>query len=107
MEGPDDSKNIFFLDAPAGSGKTYVTELMIQALRFKGRLVIPIASTDMAVLLLEQGMTAHKCDIIFWDDTCNSEKALQCRLYYIVSTIIFDSKQSPCLLLLSFAALIT
>jgi hypothetical protein len=61
LEGPDDGKNIFFLDAPAGSGKTYVTELMIQALRFKGRLVIPIASTDMAVLLLEKGMTAHKC----------------------------------------------
>ena len=107
LEGPRDGKNIFFLDAPAGSGKTFFTELMIQALRFKGRLLIPVASTGIAALLLEKGVTAHKCDIIFWDDTCNSEKALQCRLYYIVSTIIFDSKQSPCLLLLSFAALIT
>jgi hypothetical protein len=61
LEGPGDGKNIFFLNAPAGSGKTFVTELMVQALRFKGRLVIPIASTDMAVLLLEKGMTAHKC----------------------------------------------
>ncbi len=107
LEGPSDGKNIFFLDAPAGSGKTFFTELMIQALRFKGRLLIPVASTGIEALLLEKGVTAHKCDIIFWDDTCNSEKALQCRLYYIVSTIIFDSKQSPCLLLLSFAALIT
>jgi chromosomal replication initiation ATPase DnaA len=33
LEGPGDGKNIFFLNAPAGSGKTFVTELMVQALR--------------------------------------------------------------------------
>ena len=41
---------------------------MIQALRFKGRLLIPVASTGIAALLLEKGVTAHKCDIIFWDE---------------------------------------
>jgi hypothetical protein len=61
LEGPGDGKNIFFLNAPAGSGKTFVTELMVQALRFKGRLVIPVASTGIAALLLEKGMNAHKC----------------------------------------------
>lgn len=34
VAGPEFGKNTFFLDDPASSGKTCVTELMIHALRF-------------------------------------------------------------------------
>jgi hypothetical protein len=73
-------KNVFFLDAPAGSGKTFVTELMIQSLRLKNKLVLPVASTGIASLLLEKGMTAHKCFKIpiHTEYSCNPSSPLAC-----------------------------
>ena len=68
------------MDAPAGSGKTFVTELMIQSLRLKNKLVLPVASTGIASLLLEKGMTAHKCFSIpiHTEYSCNPSSPLAC-----------------------------
>lgn len=50
---------LFFLDAPGGTGKTFVTNLLLAKVRQSGRIALAVASSGIAATLLEGGRTAH------------------------------------------------
>ncbi|QRV79981.1 ATP-dependent DNA helicase PIF1 [Ceratobasidium sp. AG-Ba] len=49
----------FFLDGPAGTGKTFLYKALCDKLRSEGRFVICVASSGIASLLLPGGRTSH------------------------------------------------
>lgn len=92
------SRNVFMIDAPAGTGETYTETVICAHLRSMSKLVLCVASTGIAGLQLPGGWTAHsmfklpleeknvsgatcnisaetqraevlrKCDLIVWDE---------------------------------------
>lgn len=50
---------MFFVYGYGGTGKTYLYKTMSAALRSKGEIVLNVASSGIAALLLEGGRTAH------------------------------------------------
>ncbi|XP_024009269.1 uncharacterized protein LOC112084380 [Eutrema salsugineum] len=50
---------MFFVYGSGGTGKTYLWSLLGSALRSQGDVVLKVASSGIAVLLLEGGRTAH------------------------------------------------
>ena len=50
---------IFFLDAPGGTGKTFVIKLILASIRSKNDIALAIASSGIATTLLPGGRTAH------------------------------------------------
>lgn len=55
----DTRSKLFFLDAPAGYGKTFVENALIYKIRSEGKIVLAVASSGIASLLLPHGTTAH------------------------------------------------
>jgi hypothetical protein len=51
--------NSYFLDSPGGCGKTFTLDHLIAAVRSGGRIVLCVASSGIAALLLDGGRTAH------------------------------------------------
>ncbi|KDQ08678.1 hypothetical protein BOTBODRAFT_85219, partial [Botryobasidium botryosum FD-172 SS1] len=51
--------NTFFLHGPGGTGKTYVYRLLAAKVRAQGNIVLCVASSGIAALLLPGGRTAH------------------------------------------------
>ncbi|XP_030069217.1 uncharacterized protein LOC115476778 [Microcaecilia unicolor] len=49
----------FFLDSPAGSGKTYTYNTILSSIRRDGGIALPVASTGIAANLLPGGQTYH------------------------------------------------
>ncbi|GBM72301.1 ATP-dependent DNA helicase pif1 [Araneus ventricosus] len=72
-----DTPKCYFLDGPAGTGKTFVYSTLLHTIRGRGDDVIPVASTGIAATLLigEGGRTAHSVFKIPIDlnatSTCN------------------------------------
>ncbi|GBP12642.1 hypothetical protein EVAR_10294_1 [Eumeta japonica] len=50
---------IFFLDAPGGTGKTFLINLLLAKVRSIQGIALPVASSGIAATLLEGGRTAH------------------------------------------------
>ncbi|XP_049316556.1 uncharacterized protein LOC125779320 [Bactrocera dorsalis] len=50
---------IFFLDAPGGTGKTFLLSSILAAICGQGGIALALASTGIAATLLEGGRTAH------------------------------------------------
>ncbi len=50
---------IFFLDAPGGTGKTFVTRLLLAKVRQNQKIALAVASSGIAATLLPGGRTAH------------------------------------------------
>lgn len=50
---------IFFLDAPGGTGKTFLLNLTLAAIRSKNEIALAVASSGFASTLLSGGRTAH------------------------------------------------
>ena len=61
MESVNDNNNgkIFFLHSAGGCGKTFVCNTIAAAVRAQGKIVLCVASSGIASLLLEGGRTAH------------------------------------------------
>ncbi|XP_036347381.1 uncharacterized protein LOC118756745, partial [Rhagoletis pomonella] len=49
----------FFLDAPGGTGKTFLTRLLLAEVRRQGKIALAVASSGIAATLLPGGKTAH------------------------------------------------
>ncbi|KAL8587191.1 hypothetical protein ACOMHN_013277 [Nucella lapillus] len=49
----------FFLDAPGGTGKTFLINLLLAKVRKQGEIAIAVASSGIAATLLTGGRTAH------------------------------------------------
>ncbi|KAF0712672.1 ATP-dependent DNA helicase [Aphis craccivora] len=50
---------IYFLDAPGGTGKTFVISLILATIRSRSQIALAVASSGIAATLLERGRTAH------------------------------------------------
>ncbi|XP_045454816.1 uncharacterized protein LOC123664266 [Melitaea cinxia] len=54
-----DKRKVFFLDAPGGTGKTFLANLILAKIRQSGKIAIAVASSGIAATLLKDGKTAH------------------------------------------------
>ena len=52
---------IFFLHGPGGTGKTYLYNTLCYHLHSKSKIVLCVASSGIAAVLLEGGYTSHSC----------------------------------------------
>ncbi|XP_054285654.1 uncharacterized protein LOC129002107 [Macrosteles quadrilineatus] len=50
---------MFFLDAPGGTGKTYLIKLILAKVRSNSKIALAVASSGIAATLLPGGRTAH------------------------------------------------
>ncbi|CAI9739777.1 XP_036361064.1uncharacterized protein LOC118764397 [Octopus vulgaris] len=57
---------LFFLNAPSGTGKTFVINLILAKLRAERRIAIACASSGIAATLLQGGRTAHSAFKLPW-----------------------------------------
>ena len=51
--------HLFFLDAPGGTGKTFLTNRLLAQQRHQSHIALAVASSGIAATLLEGGRTAH------------------------------------------------
>jgi hypothetical protein len=65
--------NAFFIDGPGGTGKTFLYNNLLAAVRKEGDIALAVASSGIAALLLPGGRTAHsRLKIPFkLESTCN------------------------------------
>jgi hypothetical protein len=49
----------FFLDAPGGTGKTFLINLLLAQIRSSGKVALAVALSGIAATLLSGGRTAH------------------------------------------------
>lgn len=54
-----DQGGFFFLDAPGGTGKTFLISLILAKTRSQQKIALAIASSGIAATLLDGGQTAH------------------------------------------------
>ncbi|XP_055371975.1 ATP-dependent DNA helicase pif1-like [Condylostylus longicornis] len=80
---PENGRSIF-IDGPAGTGKTILLTVITAKLRSMGKIVLPTATTGIAAINHEGGITAHSMfklplniqdDAITWGVTVSSERA--------------------------------
>ncbi|GBP62999.1 ATP-dependent DNA helicase PIF1 [Eumeta japonica] len=50
---------MLFLDAPGGTGKTFLTKVILAKVRGQGKIALAVASSGIAATLLPGGKTAH------------------------------------------------
>ncbi|XP_017470385.1 PREDICTED: uncharacterized protein LOC108362062 [Rhagoletis zephyria] len=53
------SGGMFFLDAPGGTGKTFLISLLLATVRSQNNIALALASSGIAATLLDGGRTAH------------------------------------------------
>lgn len=51
--------DVFFLDAPGGTGKTFLINLILAKIRSQSKIALAVASSGLAATLLPCGQTAH------------------------------------------------
>ena len=56
---PARTSKVFFFDAPAGSGKTFLLQALLHMVRADGEIAIAVASTGITALQLDKGGTVH------------------------------------------------
>jgi ATP-dependent DNA helicase PIF1 len=60
MKAIDDGNGgLFFLDAPGGTGKTFLMSLILATVRARSEIAVAVASSGIAATLLEGCRTAH------------------------------------------------
>ena len=52
-------KKLFFIDAPGGTGKTFVFNTLLAKVRSEGKIAIAVASSGISSILMDRGQTAH------------------------------------------------
>ena len=76
--------SMLFLDAPDGTGKTFLINLILAKLRSEGKIALATASSGIAATLLTGGRTLHSTfkiplDLYAMDiPICSIKKALHC-----------------------------
>ncbi|PIA26326.1 hypothetical protein AQUCO_09500057v1, partial [Aquilegia coerulea] len=91
----NDSGQVFFLSGPAGTGKTFVYNTVADTLRSEGHIVIMVASSGIASLLLTGGRTAHSTFKIPFevldDSVCSvTKQTIHAELFKRAKLIIWD-----------------
>ena len=88
-------EKIFFLHGPGGTGKTYLYNTLCYKLHSECKIVLCIASSGIAALLLKGGHTAHSCFKIpipcYESSVCNIPKhSYLADLIYTTDLVIWD-----------------
>ncbi|CAB3220778.1 unnamed protein product [Arctia plantaginis] len=77
---------LFFLDAPGGTGKTFVISLIFPTIRSRCDIALGLASSGIAATLLDGGRTAHSALKLPLNlntiDTPTCNIAIQCNVNY-------------------------
>ena len=87
---------IFFVDGFGGCGKTYLYQTICHAVRAEGIIILCVASTGLACLLLPGGQTAHSMfkipiDSLDAHSICNiSKQSFRTNLLKTTSAVIFN-----------------
>ncbi|GFQ80571.1 ATP-dependent DNA helicase [Trichonephila clavata] len=102
-------KGIVFLDAPGGTGKTFLLNLLFAFVRKEKDMAVAVASSGIAATLLAGGRTAHSAfklplDLARSDSaTCNISKGTgqghvlkTCKLIVWDEATIESQKCFPC-----------
>ncbi|GFS86285.1 ATP-dependent DNA helicase [Trichonephila clavipes] len=55
----EQSGGLFFIDAPGGTGKTFLLSLILATIRSQNNIALAIASSGIAATLLDGGRTTH------------------------------------------------
>jgi hypothetical protein len=89
------SGQTFFLHGPGGTGKTYVYNTLCYRLRSQAKIVLCVASSGIAALLLKGGHTAHstfKIPILIHESsTCGiAKKSKHAELICAADLVIWD-----------------
>lgn len=88
----------FFLDGPGGTGKTYVQSCVLKKIRAQGEIVLAVASTGIAAVLLQGGKTAHarfKIPLNASSDTCCSVKKNTDLALLLQNTVLIIWDEAP------------
>jgi hypothetical protein len=86
----------FFVDGFGGCGKTYLYQTICHAVRAEGIIVLCVASTGLACLLLPGGQTAHSMfkipiDALNETSICSiSKESLRADLLRMADAVIYD-----------------
>ncbi|KAL6565353.1 hypothetical protein OROGR_002304 [Orobanche gracilis] len=84
----------FFVDGPAGSGKTFLYRALLAAVRSRHFIALAVASSGVAASLLPGGRTTHsrfKLPIIVEDEACTiSKQSVHARVIIAAKLIIWD-----------------
>ena len=64
--------NLFFIDGPGGTGKTFTYNALLAAVRAEGGIALAVASSGVAALLLPGGSTAALSSSWPFQDTHHS-----------------------------------
>ena len=91
----DGSQLLHFVQGPAGTGKTFLYKVLCNYFRSKGKIVLCVASSGIAALLLPGGRTSHsrfKIPIVINESsTCTiSRNTLLAGLIQETALIIWD-----------------
>lgn len=73
INDPASQNKCFFMDGPAGTGKTFVYNILIPYLQLQGIKVVSVAYTGIAATSLKGGRTAHslfKLPILLNETSC-------------------------------------
>ena len=118
--GPSNTVSpIFFIDAPGGTGKTFVLNTIAAYLRSKVKVVLANASNGNADILLARGCTAHarfniplknildtycevtarldagktiiSSDMIIWDESSMISKTVMASVYRLLQNLISNT----------------
>src|SRR6267142_1911064 len=89
------SGEIFFLHGAGGTGKTFLYNTLCYHLRSQDKIVLCVASSGIAALLLQGGRTAHSCFKIpipcHESSICNIPKTSQlAELIHMTDLVIWD-----------------
>jgi len=55
----NEAGGLYSLDAPGGTGKTFVISLILANILAQGKIALALASSGIAATLLDKGRTAH------------------------------------------------
>ena len=90
---------MFFLYGYGGAGKTFIWKTLVASLRADNKIVIMVASSGIASLLLPGGRTTHskfKIPVpIFEDSTCNifiGKSLLPSSFWLTYGLLVFDEQ---------------
>jgi PIF1-like helicase/Helitron helicase-like domain at N-terminus len=71
---------IIFLDAPGGTGKTYLINMLLAHVRSQKQIAIAVASSGIAATLLSGGRTAHSTFKLAVKNVYSSDKQSVCNI---------------------------
>ncbi|XP_065209902.1 uncharacterized protein LOC135838199 [Planococcus citri] len=115
-------KSVFYLDAPGGTGKTFIMNLLLAKIRSEKEIALAVASSGIAATLLKGGRTVHStfkvptnlvnctscniskqsglakliknCKLIIWDECSMSHK----NIFQAIDTTLRDIRDDDTLM---------